>query len=204
MNYAFNRKREGLVFGGAKDLNASFKDLSAVCDAIRYRSVRSAIAMLDTFVEGSMPVLYSKHNKYMGSRHELGGRKGRYPIKCARIVKGVLANAMANAESKGEDPDSMYVVHASANKTMILPRTASKGALWLGHSMGRRSVRRTDLEFSRVEVALGYGEEEGLSAKMKAAIAATKKGERVVQVKEKEKSKAKPKAVAEEKAKVKA
>ena len=55
----------------------------------------------------------------------------------------------------------MYVVHAAANKTMILPRTAPKGALWLGHSMGRRSARRTDLELARIEIGLGYGERGG-------------------------------------------
>ena len=167
MAYSFNRSRTGLVFARTSDVNASFKDLGAVCDAIRYKSAPGAIAILDTVMNKGTPILYRKYNKYMGSRHELGGRKGRSPMKCARIVKKVLANAIANAENKGEDPQTMYVVHASANKTTIIQRTAPKGVLRLGHSMGRGSIRRTDIELARLEIGLGYGEEEGLSGRMK-------------------------------------
>ncbi len=175
MAYSFNMKRDGLVFASMKDINASFKDLGAVCDSIRYKSARSALATLESTASGKAPISYSRNNAHMGSRHELGGRKGRYPKKCAAIVRKVLVNAMANAESKGDDPESMYVVHVSANKTLILERTAPKGALWLGHSMGRRSARRADVEFARVELALGYGEEEGLGKRMKMAIAKEKR-----------------------------
>ncbi len=167
MAYSFNRKREGLIFASTSNVNASFKDLSAVCDVIRYKNAASAIALLDTVSKGSTPILYKKYNKYMGSRHELGGQKGRYPKKCAVLVRKVLVNAMANAENKGEDPQEMYIVHASANKTLILQRTAPKGLLRLGHSMGRGSTRWTNLELARIELALGYGEEEGLSERMK-------------------------------------
>ena len=170
MAYSFNRSSEGIVFASAKDMNASFKDLGAVCDAIRYKSAGHAVEVLDQVISGRVPILYRKHNKYMGSRHELGGRKGRTPIKCAKLAKKVLINAMANAEGRGEDPQSMYVIHASANKTTILSRTAPKGVLRLGHSMGRGSIRRTDLELARIEIGLGYGEEAGLSDRMKKAV----------------------------------
>lgn len=187
MAYSFNLKRDGLVFASTKDINASYKDLGAVCDAIRYKSAPRAMSTLDSVAAGKLPVLYRRNNAYMGSRHELGGRKGRYPSKCAAILRKVLVNAMANAESKGDDPDAMYVVHAAANKTLILERTAPKGALWLGHSMGRKSARRTDVEFARIELALGYGEEVGLSDLMKRAIAREKRGFKEAPV-----SKAKP------------
>jgi large subunit ribosomal protein L22 len=186
MAYSFNMKREGLVFASAKDINASFKDLGAVCDAIRYKSAPRALTALEAVATGHVAILYRRHNAYMGSRHELGGQKGRYPKKCAVLVRKVLVNAMANAENKGSDPESMYVVHAAANKTMILPRTAPKGALWLGHSMGRRSARRTDLELARIEIGLGYGEEEGLSTHMKKALAAVKRADGPVVQKAKE------------------
>ncbi len=175
MAYSFNMKRDGIVFASMKDINASFKDLCAVCDTIRYKSAPRAMSMLESVASGKQPILYRRHNAHMGSRHELGGQKGRYPKKCASIVRKVLVNAMANAESKGNDPESMYVVHAAANKTLILQRTASKGALWMGHSMGRRSARRSDVEFAKLELALGYGEEEGLSGNMKMAIVREKR-----------------------------
>ncbi len=169
-NYSFNRNKAGIVFARMKDVNASFKDLGIVCDAIRYKSAGNAINILDMVIEERMPILYKKHNKYMGSRHELGGRKGRYPIHCARKVKMVLVNAMANAEAKGEDPASMFIVHAAANKTMIIQRIAPKGVLRVGRSMGRGSTRRADLELTRIEIGLGYGDEEGLSENMRKKI----------------------------------
>ncbi len=180
--YSFNRKRDGLVFASTKDINASFKDLGAVCDSIRYMSASSALSTLGKVSAGDTPILYRRNNAHMGSRHELGGQKGRYPKKCAALVRKVLVNAMANAESKGEDPNSMYVVHASANKTQIIPRHAPKGALWLGHSMGRRSSRRTDIELARIEIGLGYGEEEGLSDRMKRAIKFVNKQGKITEV----------------------
>lgn len=175
MAYSFNRDRKGIVFASTSNINASFKDLAIVCNAIRYKNAEDAGALLEEILNQKRPVFYSKYNKYMGSRHELGGQKGRYPKKCAAIVKKVLTNAMANAEGKGESPQDMYVVHASANKTIILPRMAPKGELRLGHSMGRGSTRMTNLEFARVELALGYGEEEGLSGRMKKAIETNKR-----------------------------
>jgi large subunit ribosomal protein L22 len=174
-SYSFNRDKTGLTFARTKDLNASFKDLSIVCAAIRYKNVPHALDILDSIIKKRTPILYKKYNKYMGSRHELAGRKGRTPIKCATLVRKVLINARANAENKGDDPEAMYVLHATANKTMIFPRTAPKGVLRLGHSMGRGSVRRTDLELARLEIGIGYGEEIGLSENMKRRVAIEKK-----------------------------
>ena len=155
MNYSFNRNREGVVFAGAKDLNASHKDLCAVGDAIRYKRVSEAMKVLDGVITGGRPILYVRHNKYMGSRHELGGKKGKFPIKCAGMVRKVLVNAAANAAAKGLDADSMYVIHYSANKTIIIRRGPSKGTAFYGRGMyGRGSYRRSDLELAKVEIGL--------------------------------------------------
>ena len=205
MEYSFNRNRKGLAFAQMKDINASFKDLSIVCDTIRYKNVQQAMGILDRVSEGSMPVLYKKYNKYMGSRHELGGKKGRYPIKCAKIVRKVLMNVIANAENKGEASDDMFIVHAAANKTMILPRIAPKGELRLGHNMGRGSTRMTNLELAKVELAIGYGTEEGLSGRMKEIIEKNRKQKKHVMQKpavkkvQTQKKEAKPAAQKEQK-----
>ncbi|MCL4389093.1 MAG: hypothetical protein M1528_02035 [Candidatus Marsarchaeota archaeon] len=191
MKYSFNREKEGIVFAHAKDINASFKDLSAVCDAIRYKNAQTAMSILDSVSQGGVPILYRKYNKYMGSRHELGGRKGRYPIKCTKIVRKVLVNAMANAEGKGESPSDMYIVHAAANKTNIFQRVAPKGELRVGHVQGRGSTRRTDLELAKLELALGYGEERGLSERMRKIIGKEKKQVEAAEAKSKPKQKVK-------------
>ena len=124
-NYGYSYKETGAKFAKAQahDIDASFKDLGAVCDAIRRKTTDQALALLEEVSEGTMPILYRKHNKRLGHRHELGGKKGRYPKKSAKIVLTLLKNAIANAAYKGMG-DDLLVKHACANKQLILPRMA--------------------------------------------------------------------------------
>jgi large subunit ribosomal protein L22 len=153
-SYSFNQDRQDVVLAKRTDVNASFKDLSAVCDAIRYKSAQDAMRILDSVIKLEMPVQYRRNNKHMGARHELGGSKGRWPRKCAVIVKKLLKNALAAAKSKGITSD-MYVVHSSANKTMIARRTPPKGILVFGLGRyGPGNTRYSDLEFAKIELGL--------------------------------------------------
>lgn len=166
MAYSFNLDKSDVVFALMSNINASYKDLCAVCDAIRYRSVGSAMKILDEVASGRVPVEYRRHNRYMGSRHELAGNKGRYPKKCAGIVMKVLSNAYANAKSKGYDPEYMHVIHASANKTLIAERAPPKGVrAVVSGGMGYSTMRRSNLEFARVEIGLSSKYEGKLGKK---------------------------------------
>ncbi len=160
--YSFNQGTKDVVFASARDLNASYKDLGAVCDAIRYKSLGSAMTILEDVIGRGRPILYRRHNTHMGSRHELGGRKGRYPEKCAELVRKTLVNAQANAANKGMLPEDLYVVHAAANKTQIVNRTPSKGILYISHGYGYAALRRSDIELARIEIGLAPAGAEGL------------------------------------------
>ena len=170
--YSFNRNPEGMIFASLKDVNASFKDLAAVCAAIRYKSYAEAVEILGAASEGKRPIEFKRHNKGMGHRHELGGKKGRWPAKCSKLVMKVVNNAAANARNKDYEPDLMYVVHASANKTQTWGRMPPKGvrAVPGNHTMGYLSSRVSNLEHARIEIALAKGTEPGLSDNMKSAI----------------------------------
>lgn len=122
--------------------DASYKDLVQVCGAIRKKSANWAVEFLGKASNGEVAIRYRSHNKKLGHRRELGGKKGRYPVKSAGIVLGVLQSAMANARVKGM-ADDLSVMHASANKKATYPRIASKG---------RRA--RSDYEIARVEIIL--------------------------------------------------
>jgi large subunit ribosomal protein L22 len=182
LRYSYNLDKKGIILASAHDLNASFKDLCAVCDAVRYMPVQSAIEALDGVINNHRPIEYRRHNKYMGSRHELQGKKGRYPKKCAGIVRKVVVNAMANATNKGENPDYMYIVHASANKTTIMSRAPPKG-IRSHHSggYGYGSARRSNLEFAKVEIGIAEKDASNLGSRMKRAIAAMGKKEEIKQ-----------------------
>lgn len=172
VKYSFNRNPEGIIFASLKDVNASFKDLAAVCAAIRYRSYAEAVEILGEASEGKRPIEFRRHNKGMGHRHELGGRKGRWPKKCSELVMRVVNNAAANARNKDYEPELMYVVHAAANKTQTWGRMPPKGvrAVPGNHTMGYLSSRVSNLEHARIEIGLAKGTEPGLSEVMKSAI----------------------------------
>lgn len=123
-------------------VNASYKDLAEVCGRIRNRKTGWAVSFLEKAAEGEAPVLYKRHNRNLGHRRELGGRKGRYPEKAARIVLKLLQSAMANGKVLGLG-DEYTILAVSATKKDIFPRMSPKG---------RRT--RMSLQTSRVEIVL--------------------------------------------------
>lgn len=123
-------------------MNASYKDLAAVCYNIRNRGADNAVAFLEKASVGEQAIKYPSWNTKMGHRRELGGQKGRWPAKEAGIVLKCLKSAIANAKEKGLS-EELIVMHASANKKGIFMRYASKG---------RRNVSK--METARVEIVL--------------------------------------------------
>jgi len=124
------------------DIDASFKDLGMVCANIKNKKTSEAEEFLKKAAKMEVPVRFYKHNTKLGHRRELGGKKGRYPRKSAKIVLGVLQNAVANAANKGLLGE-LVVVHAAANKQSSYPRTAPRGR-W----------RRSNFETARVEIVV--------------------------------------------------
>ena len=143
MRYSFKADGEGYAFAQKYDLNASYKDLSEVCSSIRGKSYKDALALLEKAERMEVPIEFKRFNKKLGHRRELGGKKGRYPVKAVRLVKKVLLNAFNNAKVKRINEETLVVVHAAANKQKVYPRLSPKG---------RRM--RWDYETARVEIVL--------------------------------------------------
>ncbi len=146
--YGFNKKSQYSEKQTAKaqqyNIDASYKDLCAVCDNIRDMPAQEGVDYLNAVLEG-FPVQYRRWNRHLGHRKELNGRKGRYPVKAAKFVLGVLNNAIANATGKGLD--NLVIIHSAANKQTVYPRLQSKGR-----------QMRANYETARVEIILA-GEE---------------------------------------------
>src|SRR3990172_4528270 len=77
------------------DIDASYKDLAMVCLNIRGKKVEDAQALLEKAATGEWPIWFQKYNKRLGHRGEIGGKKGRYPVKSVKFVLNVLRNAVA-------------------------------------------------------------------------------------------------------------
>ncbi|MFH2106986.1 MAG: 50S ribosomal protein L22 [Candidatus Micrarchaeota archaeon] len=140
-SYSYNFDNENFVCARIEGVDASYKDLTEVCGRIRNKKISVALDLLQKASNMEIPILYKRHSKRLGHRRELGGQKGRYPQKSAKIVLKVLKSAIANGNLKGFD--EMVIAHVAANKKIVYPRLASKG---------RQS--RSNFELSRVEIVL--------------------------------------------------
>ncbi|VVC72148.1 50S ribosomal protein L22 [uncultured archaeon] len=123
-------------------IDASWKDLGAVAVSLKGLTSDEAEKLLVKAGKGEFPIRFTKHSKKMGHRGELGGKKGRYPMKCAKIALKVLKNAIANANARGLFGE-LVVVQASANKQGSFPRVAPRGR-W----------RHANYETARLEIVL--------------------------------------------------
>ncbi len=170
MDYSFNLKtdKQGMAFALRKDINASYKQLGAVCTAIRYMRASAALVLLDQITKMERPIEFRRHSKHMGARHELGGKKGSYPRKAAAEVRTTLVNAIANANNKMMSGEEMIIIHASANKTNIVRRQPSKGGISWGRGMyGQSAMMHSDIEYAKIEIGLADPTDKALTVNMK-------------------------------------
>lgn len=121
-NYALEFESDKSGRAQCYDLNCSYKDLSQVLASVQGVSVAKARGKLEDAIALKKAIPFSKFNKGMGHRSELGGKKGKYPKKEAKLALELLANAIANAKSKGLDEKSLAVLHACAYKQNVFPR----------------------------------------------------------------------------------
>lgn len=148
------------------DYNASYRDLTQVCRAIKHKPVPVARKILEQAIDMTKAIRFHKFKKGMGHRSELGGQQGKYPKKEARIVLQLLDNAVANAQNKGLEEESLFVENALAYKQNTFPRYRKywvSGAV-LGY--GKQAIR-SDYVTARVEITLT--EKQGLQKKEKNA-----------------------------------
>ncbi|HLD75916.1 MAG TPA: 50S ribosomal protein L22, partial [Candidatus Norongarragalinales archaeon] len=133
------------------DLDASYKDLTQVCRAVKGKSVRSAFSVLENAVNLTHAIEYRKFNKGMGHRSELSGRKGRYPKKECRMVRDLLKNAVANAKNAGLEEGALYVSHAAAHKQQRFKRHRHHWPSGVTLGYGKQATW-ADYETARVEL----------------------------------------------------
>ena len=106
-------------------VNASYKDLGEVCRSVRGKPTDYALEFLSRAANGEVAIYFARHNHGKGHRKELGGRKGGWPIKSAKFVLEVVADAAANANKLALGPTKL--AHIISNKQDTFPRMSPKG-----------------------------------------------------------------------------
>ena len=152
--YGYSAKiGENQVPAQAYDLNCSYKDMTQVARAIKNKPIRIAQKILRNAIDKTMPIRYFTYNTRIGHRPQLGGNKGRYPIKEAKMALKLLNSAVANAQNKGFDEKNLFVKTAAAYKQNTIPRYKRFFATSVTLGYGRQAIR-ADYETARLELIL--------------------------------------------------
>ena len=115
-----------------KELPISPKFSREICGMIRGMKVDKAIQALEEVIALKRPVPLKRYNKRVS--HKQGVGPGRYPEKAATAILKVIQSAVANAEYKGLDVDSMVLrtITVSRGRTIPghMPRAHGRATQW--------------------------------------------------------------------------
>lgn len=129
-----------------RELRISPKHAREICRAIKGRMLSEAKEYLRQVVDKKVSVPFRRHHGGVGHRPDLSGfHAGRYPVKAAREILGVLTQAEANAEYKGLVPEDLKIVHAVSQIGTRIKR-------YIPRAFGRATPRFQQL--THVEIVL--------------------------------------------------
>ena len=115
-----------------RELTISPKLSREVAGMVRGMKVDKAIKALEDVVALKRPVPLKRYNKRVS--HKQGVGPGRYPEKVAKAFLNVIQSAVANAEYKGLDVDSMVLrtITVSRGRTIPghMPRAHGRATQW--------------------------------------------------------------------------
>ena len=102
-----------------KEMPISPKFAREVVGMIRGMKVETARQALEDVMAKKRPVPLKRYNKRVS--HKAGVGPGRYPVKAATYILGVLNSAVSNAEFKGLDVSNMAISTISVSRGRTIP-----------------------------------------------------------------------------------
>ena len=102
-----------------KEMPISPKFAREVVGMIRGMKVETARQALEDVMAKKRPVPLKRYNKRVS--HKVGVGPGRYPVKAATYILGVLNSAASNAEFKGLDVSNMAISTISVSRGRTIP-----------------------------------------------------------------------------------
>ncbi len=138
------RKEEKIATAVGKDLPISTKQAVAICSFIKGKNPSKAMDLLDKVIKKRIAVPMKgeiPHKRGMPK----GKPSGRYPVKASKYFIKLLKNLIANAATKGLDPESLIITKAMANK-------ASRPYRGTRIAFGRKRFKRTHVSLETIEI----------------------------------------------------
>ena len=102
-------------------LRVHFKHCREIAHYTKGMKVNTALKHLDDVLAFKAIIPFVKFTGGIGRKAQAKqckapGNIGRWPVKAAAVYKDLLRNAVANAETKGLDPESLVIDHAQCNR----------------------------------------------------------------------------------------
>ena len=102
-----------------KEMPVSPKFAREVAGMIRGMKVEAVQKALEEVIDKKKAVPLKRYNKRVS--HKAGVGPGRYPVKAATAILGVLNSAASNAEYKGLDVSNMAIATISVARGRVIP-----------------------------------------------------------------------------------
>ena len=102
-----------------REMPVSPKFAREVAGMIRGMKVDTARQALEDVIDKKRAVPLKRYNKRVS--HKPGVGPGRYPVKAAKAILGVLDSAVSNAEYKGLDVSNMAIATISVARGRTIP-----------------------------------------------------------------------------------
>jgi large subunit ribosomal protein L17e len=102
-------------------LRVHFKHTREIAHHIKGMPVTKALRFMDDVLAFKAVVPFVKYTGGIGRKAQAKqvkspGNNGRWPVKATAVVKDLLINAIANADSKNLDKETLYISHAQCNR----------------------------------------------------------------------------------------
>ncbi len=130
-----NYKKEHMARAVGRALPISTKASIEICNSLRKKNLANAKRILNDVMRFEKPMKFTRFTNGLG--HEKGMASGRYPIKAASEILGLIESCEANAQFKGLNTSSLTISSITAQNA---------GNVWRYGRHRRRKMKRTHIE----------------------------------------------------------
>jgi len=115
-----------------REIRVSPKHCEEVSRSIRGMNVEVAKNFLKEVAAKKRPVKYTRYKKFLSHKRGIG--PGRFPVKAAEKILGIIESAQNNAEYKGLDSENMRIytiaIHRGRFIKKYMPRAHGRSTRW--------------------------------------------------------------------------
>ena len=115
-----------------REIRVSPKHCYEVSKSIRGMNVAVAKNFLKEVAAKKRPVKYTRYKKSLSHKRGIG--PGRFPVKAAEKILGIIESAQNNAEYKGLDSENMRIytiaIHRGRFIKKYMPRAHGRSTRW--------------------------------------------------------------------------